>query len=87
MSSSSTKGNNPEKWDKLLRELDEKLQLGLLDHMKRVATYHFEEDILYLEPANKDEEKYLLKDQVLHHLELLAQDILGVDKVKIKRLE
>ena len=87
MNSSESKGNNPERWRKLLDTLDEKLQLGLLDRLRKVAAYHFEEDILYVEPASQDEEDYLRKDTVFHQLELLAQDAIGVDKVKIKKLK
>jgi hypothetical protein len=87
MSSSESKGNNPERWRKLLDVLDEKLQLGLLDKLRKVAAYHFEEDILYIEPASPEEEEYLRKDTVFHHLELLAQDAIAVDRVKIKKLK
>ena len=58
---SSTKGNNPERWEKLLDELDEKLQLGLLEHLKRVTSYHFEEDILYLQAGSDADYEYLSK--------------------------
>ena len=87
MSSSESKGNNPERWRKLLDTLDDKLQLGLLDHLRKVAAYHFEEDILYLEPASPEEEEYLKRDTVFHQLELLAQDAIKIDKVKIKKLK
>lgn len=72
-------------WEKLLTELDEKLQLGLLDHLKRIASYHFEDDILFVEPGTAEDEKYLTKDSVLQQLELLAQVACKVDRVKIKK--
>ena len=79
------KGNNPELWDKLLMALDEKLQLGLLDRLRKVHTYHFEEDILYLQPLNSEEEEHLTKDTFIQQLQLLAQDAIGIEKVKIKK--
>ena len=79
------KGNNPERWNKLLDALDEKLQLNLLEHLRRVTTYHFEEDILYLEANTKEEEEFLRKDSVFQQLQLIAQDVIKVDKVKIKQ--
>jgi len=78
-----TKGNNPELWDKLLAALDEKLQLGLLDHLRRVVAYQFEEGILLIEPGNPQDRQYLTKDSVLQQLELLAQDAVKIEKVKI----
>ncbi len=81
----SSKGNNPELWEKLLVVLDEKLQLGLLDQLRRVTSYHFEEDVLYLEPANPESERYLLKDGVFQQLQILAQDAIGIEKIKISK--
>ncbi len=79
------KGNNPELWQKLLATLDEKLQLNLLDHLRKVAAYHFEEDILYIEPATPEEADYFKRDSVFQQLQLTAQDVLKVDRIKIKR--
>jgi hypothetical protein len=85
MSPSTKKGNNPEKWEKFLSDLDEKLQLGLLDFLKRVASYHFEEDVLYIEPGSDEDNEYLSRHAVFNQLELLAQDSIQVDKVKLKK--
>ncbi|MBN8549977.1 MAG: hypothetical protein J0M12_11735 [Deltaproteobacteria bacterium] len=85
MAPSSEKGNNPELWNKLIHELDEKLQLGLLDHLKRIASYHFEDDVLYVEPGTPEDEKYLNKDSALQQLQLLAQVACKVERVKIKK--
>ena len=85
MGSSSEKGNNAELWNKLLTELDEKLQLGLLDHLKRITSYHFEDDVLYVEPGTPEDEKYLTKDSALQQLQLLAQVVCKVERVKIKK--
>ena len=79
------KGNNPELWDKLLAVLDDKLQLGLLEHMRRVTTYHFEDETLFLEPGTADDCNYLSKETVFHHLQLLAQDAVKVERIKIKK--
>jgi len=78
------KGNEPERWEKLLAVLDEKLQLGLLDYLRRVAAYHFEEDILYIEPGSKSDEEYFKREAAFQQLNLLAQDAVKVDKVKIR---
>jgi hypothetical protein len=82
--SAATKGNNPEAWNKLLAVLDDKLQLGLLDHLTKVAAYHIEDDTLYLEPASEEEASYLRRDSVMQQLQLLAQDAIKIDRVKIK---
>jgi hypothetical protein len=87
MNASKSKGNNPELWEKFLDVLDEKLQLGLLDHLRKVASYHFEEDILYIEPGGAESERYFAKPAVHQQLEILAQDAVGVEKVKVKKLE
>jgi len=86
MNPSTKKGNNPELWDKLLEHLDQKLQFGLLDHLRRVASYHFEEEILYIEPGSNEDTEYLSKDTVLQQLQLLTQDALKVvERVKLKK--
>jgi len=88
MNPSTKKGNNPELWDKLLSHLDDKLQFGLLDHLRRVTSYHFEEEILYIEPGSDEDTEYLTKDPVLQQLQLMAQDALKVvEKVKLKKKE
>lgn len=79
-----TKGNNPDRWNKLLQVLDERLQLGLLDHLRKVAVYHFEENTLIIQPAPESFE-YLTKDVVFKQLELFAQDALDVEKIKIQK--
>lgn len=83
MHEGKAKGNNPELWQKLLSELDGKLQLGLLDRLRRVNAYHFETEILFIEPATPEDESYFLKGATLQQLALLAQDATNVDDVKI----
>jgi len=84
MSDGVAKGNNPALWEKFLADLDEKLQLGLLDRMRRVQAYHFESDILFLEPGSKDDEAYLQKGAQFTQLCLLVQDSTGASEVKFK---
>ena len=72
MHPSSERGNNSELWVKLLTLLDEKLQLGLLDHLKRVSSYHFEDHELTIQPGSQ---------------ELLAQDATKIEKVRLKAPE
>lgn len=86
MNVSSKKGNFPEKWEKLLEVLDDKLQLGLLEHLRRVTAYHIEEDVLYIEPGSPADEEYLKRDSTFQQLEVLAADAIQVDKVKLKKL-
>lgn len=83
MSEGKARGNNPERWQKLLSDLDEKLQLGLLDRLRRVNAYHFETEILFIEPATSADESYLTKGPTLQQLALLAQDATEVEDVKI----
>lgn len=77
------KGNNPERWQKLLSTLDEKLQLGLLDHIRRVESYHFEADVLFLAPSSPQEAEYLGRSSVQQQLLLLVQDAVQIDKIEI----
>lgn len=81
---SNSKGNNPQSWTKLLDELDDKLQFGLLEPLRRVTTYHFEDDTLYIEPGTPEDLQYLGKPAVLQQLQIFVQGSVGVEKVKIK---
>ena len=38
MNPSAKRGNNPERWDCLLADLDDKLQLGLLEHLDDIRS-------------------------------------------------
>ncbi len=84
MSNTADKGNDAQRWTKLLEGLDDKLQLGLLDKLNKIKAYHFEEDNLFIEPGSPEDLEYLKKDSVLQQLELLAQDIIRIEKVKIR---
>ncbi len=84
MSERTEKGNNPSLWQKLLDELDEKLQLGLLDRLKRVKAYHFESDLLFIELGTEEDEAYFRKGGAFQHLELIAQDATGVRELRLR---
>lgn len=84
MSDGVAKGNNPKLWEKFLADLDEKLQLGLLDRLRRVQAYHFESEILFIEAGSADDETYLQKGSHFTQLCLLAQDSTGVTDVKFR---
>ena len=81
---SSGKGNNPQVWEKLLETLDEKLQFGLLEHLRRIASYHFEESVLYIEAGSEADAEYLKRESVLQQLQVFVSDVSKVEKVKIK---
>ena len=84
MHNSSSRGNNPELWSRLLEVLDDKLQLGLLDHLKRVLSYHFEVDQLIVCVNEGSDAQYLTKSAVFQQLTLFAQDATGVKEVVVK---
>lgn len=84
---SSGKGNNPELWNKLLADLDEKLQFGLLERLRRVQSYHFEGDTLFIQPANQDDHLYLSKPAFLQQLQVFASHSSKVETIKVKALE
>ncbi len=84
MNLTSTKGNDPERWQKLLAALDEKLQLGLLDYLSRITSYHFEADVLYIEPGSEADAEYLRREPVRLQLELFAQDSTKIQSIVIK---
>ena len=79
---SCKRGNNQEGWAKLLAELDEKMQLGLLDRLRRIKSYHFEESTLTIETDNPEDLSYLAKPVTHQQLELFAQEVCKVEKVK-----
>jgi hypothetical protein len=83
MGESKARGNCPELWEKLLTELDEKLQLGLLDRLRRVAAYHFETEILFIDPSSLDDANYLNKGATLQQLTVFAEDAAKVTEVRI----
>ena len=81
MTPSGIKGNNPELWDKLLAFLDDKLQLGLLDNLKKIegldaSSDTFQNDLAKYKEANAQRIKLMgyylpaLKQmEVLAHIE------------------
>lgn len=84
MAEHTGKGNNPELWNKLLTDLDEKLQLGLLDKLRRCKAYQFESETLIIEAGSEADEMYLKKSAVWQQLEVLAHDATGISEVKLK---
>ena len=83
MHPSSSKGNNPELWNKLLEALDERLQLGLLDHLKRIASYHFEDLTLTIQAGSPEDHTYLSKSAVMQQLRLFGEEVAKVERVKL----
>ena len=83
MTAPREKGNDPERWQRLLDLLDEKLQFGLLDRARKCTSYNFEGDTLLIEPATEDDRRYLTKDHVLSQLQLFAQDATGITKLQL----
>ncbi len=81
----SSKGNNPVLWTALLHELDEKLQFGLLERLRRAASYHFEGDTLFIEPGSTEDGLYLSKAAVLTQLQVFAQGAVNVVHVKLEK--
>lgn len=82
--SGEAKGNNPELWTKLVDALDDKLQMALLDKIRRISSYHFEDDILFIEAGTAEDEEYLKKSSTSQQLQLFAQDATKVREVRIK---
>jgi hypothetical protein len=72
MEPSASKGNAPEKWDKLLNELDDKLQLGLLDRLRRVEGYSYEGGTLLIQPGSAEDGEYLAREAVSQQLSVFA---------------
>lgn len=80
----ASSGNNPKAWEKFIDTLDERLQFGLLSRIKSSSSYHFEESTLYIEFNHQQDIDYLSKDAMKQQLNILAKDILGVEKVIIR---
>lgn len=87
MNPSGSKGNNPELWKKLLCFLDERLQLGLLDHLEKIESYHFEDGTLFLQPGEQESYEYLTKDTVFQHLKVLAEDAIAIESIVINEVK
>ncbi len=85
MDDSVAQGNDPSRWAKILHALDDKLQLGLLERLRGAISYHFEADVLYIEPGSDTDLQYLSKETVLQQLQIIAGDSAKVEKVKIKQ--
>ncbi len=85
MHPSSKRGNNPELWGKLLDLLDDKLQLGLLDHLKRVTSYHFEDSIFTVQPERKSDYEYLSKSSVSQQLTIFVKDLCDCSKMIVNK--
>lgn len=87
MDSAKGKGNNPELWEKLINLLDDRLQLGLLDYLSRVKSYHFEDETLFIVPGSADDLKYFERDSVSQQLQIYAGDATKVTRVKFRAPE
>ena len=79
-----SKGNNPVLWQKLLDEVEDKLQLGLLDHLRRVAAYHFEDDLLIIAAGTEQDREYFEKSTTIQTLKLFAEKVAGVACVRVE---
>ena len=82
----SSLGNDPARWEKLLNELDEKLQFGTLERLRRVSSYHFEGDALIISLERSDDYDYLSKAATKTQLQIFAQDASGVTSIEVKKI-
>ncbi len=82
-----SKGNNPELFSQLLSLVDEKLQLGLLDALKKIHSYHFEDETLFLKVEAAELLEYLKRDAVFQQLSIFAKDACQVERVKVEHIE
>ncbi len=85
MSPNETKGNDLPRWDKILQALDDKLQLGLLEHLRRAVSYHFESQVLYIEAADNKDYEYLSRESVKQQLKIISEDSANVDEIIIRK--
>ncbi len=76
--------NNNQRWQKFLDILDEKLQLGLLNHLRKVQNFSFDNDTLILEIENQIDLNYFKNEAFLQQLKVLAKDAISVKDVIIK---
>jgi len=83
MHPSSSKGNNPQLWNKLLEALDDRLQLGLLDQLRRVSSYHFEDQTLTIQAGSEEDNSYLSRPAVAQQLEIFAREATAVERVRL----
>lgn len=79
--------NNNLLWEKLLLVLDDKLQFGLLERLRRASEFRFEGGTLIIAPGSKEDFSYLSKDTVHQQLSLFAEQATRVTKVLIKDVD
>jgi hypothetical protein len=84
MTDSAGADNNSKLWEKLIAVLDDKLQFGLLERVRRAAQYKFEGDTLIIAPGSKEDSAYLRKESVHQQLSLFAEQSTKVKKVLIR---
>jgi hypothetical protein len=82
----SSQGNDPARWEKILNELDEKLQFGTLERLRRVSSYHFEGDALIIALERADDFEYLSKASTKTQLQIFAQDASRVTSIEVKKV-
>jgi hypothetical protein len=81
----NNKGNNPELWNQLLTLLDDKLQLGLLDRLSRVASYHFEDQTLFIVPGLQSDHEYLAREAVQQQLSIYCKEATKHKRVALQQ--
>lgn len=83
---SALRGNGPERWNRLLEVLDERLQFGLLDRLKKVQAYHFEAELLFIEACSAEEERYLMRESVQQQLSLFAEEVGAKQGARVRQI-
>ena len=77
-------GNDDIRWQKLLETLDAKFQLGLLEKLRNVASYHLDGATLFIEFHNSSDREYFQKASVQTQLAIFASDAINVTEIVYK---
>ena len=62
------------RWEQLIDYLGEKLQLGLLEKLRRVNCYQFEGEVLTIEPNNTKDKEFFKQSIIKTQIEMYLQD-------------
>lgn len=84
MTDSAGSDSDAKMWNKLISCLDDKLQFGLLERVRRVVEYKFEGDTLIVAPGSSEDAAYLRKDSVHQQLTLFAEQSTKVKRVIVR---
>lgn len=78
--------NIEEVWSQVLRKVDDLLQFGLLDMLKKIQIDSFEEGVLALKTESQAAYDYFQNKAVLNHLLIISSEIFHEYGLELKEI-